>query len=670
VVVFAVHLFLLANMADPSTSDVGTNMPSAKRPCTTPASGAGRMVRNGHVALIGMLFPGGSNECSMCGIDNSTWRSKTRHIKRCRILRAYVFSSDDDDSSLGNTNTADAEDPSPITEDTPIHTDLDADNPEQPDKDNAVVDDGDDEAFADAANFINGDLQDDFDMSCDEDMDMDNFFMEDVELDGMTEVMEDDASHLQFFQDNMDSPVHGAGTNVTVRLLIYQLLAWKSTHHVTNAAFTALLKFLQGSLLPSGNIMPPSLYLMTKLIGVPSLQVFERQACIQDHWVWPHLRRSDWKHHVDDQCPKCDCPRFKTRKLANGNLQIKPSKAWYDFGAHNIIADLSQDPQFIQAACAGMTPGERQSPFFASAEGTRYAEWAKTASHDMHDFFDPALNACWEIGGDAGQLFTTALHSTALIVMRCASIPYALKGQLNWSRPLIIISGPGEVKDIRPYFADTIKFFIEHAAGAAKYIGRHHWLTGAYGDAPFRAKLASWLGSGAYLGCGYCSFNGTWLEKHVRFMGYWEEAKQKYTNEGHPDSGFSNGFKLSDQDLCSRGEAAEVAITQNQGSTVNLIGARGKSVFANLPYVHHKNFFVLSIFHALLYGIASDFLNVIFGDLKQGEEVPSWKVHKPGRTIIAKQQACITAISEYGHAHSSVLHKRQYWTMDEYLHFF
>ena len=105
----------------------------------------------------------------------------------------------------------------------------------------------------------------------------------------------------------------------------------------------------------------------------------------------------------------------------------------------------------------------------------------------------------------------------------------------------------------------------------------------------------------------------------------------------------------------------------------NVVGCHGPSVFAQLPYMLYTTFFVLPLYHALLYGVARDFLNAIFSPFEKGETQaasPWWKVSRSARRIIAQREVDIAATAEYTHAHSSVLTKRGTWTMDEVLHFF
>ena len=91
--------------------------------------------------------------------------------------------------------------------------------------------------------------------------------------------------------------------------------------------FDVLLRTLAEAFCPPGNIMPPSLYLVEKLMQTRSTDSCSYHACPKDHHIWPHLPRSDWQGHVTDCCPVPGCghPRFITATVA-GTPCLRPSK--------------------------------------------------------------------------------------------------------------------------------------------------------------------------------------------------------------------------------------------------------------------------------------------------------------------------------------------------------
>mmetsp|Transcript_4818 Transcript_4818/g.14618 ORF Transcript_4818/g.14618 Transcript_4818/m.14618 type:complete len:332 (-) Transcript_4818:1287-2282(-) len=286
-------------------------------------------------------------------------------------------------------------------------------------------------------------------------------------------------------------------------------------------------------------------------------------------------------------------------------------------------------------------------------------------------------NSYWELGGDAGQPFSTATHSTVMINMRCASLSYEDKGKRSMMHPLLIISGPKEATNLAPFLQEDVDFFCQHCheewrpvvgdawAGPFEVSpGRHAtlWLLGVHGDTPMHSKFANLLGVNSYLGCGFCFLNGKYHENAVRWMGYEEPVEQQF--RGNTTSMF-NEHKATHEQRAVRAQLVEAKMCAPE-----IAGCKGHSVFATLPYFHYTNFFVIPLFHAFLYGVVRDFLDAIFSPISKEEKSspPWWKVSPAGRKLITEREANISVTAEYGHGHQNVT-KRGMWTMDQFLHF-
>ncbi len=63
--------------------------------------------------------------------------------------------------------------------------------------------------------------------------------------------------------------------------------------------------------LPQGNLLPPSLYLMKKVIGVREPVDYEHHVCRNDCMVFTDLARDQWPQHAADKCDKCGAQRFE-----------------------------------------------------------------------------------------------------------------------------------------------------------------------------------------------------------------------------------------------------------------------------------------------------------------------------------------------------------------------
>lgn len=175
----------------------------------------------------------------------------------------------------------------------------------------------------------------------------------------------------------------------------------------------------------------------------------------------PANKKNDWGLHMHDKCPKCESPRFKVRHLTGGRMRLTPQRPYYDFGIANILQTLARDPEFCARQPAGVH-GPEQVPFLRSPKARRLngcTDQCSEGCQGHNQLLDASFNTFWEIGGDAGQMFVTAQHSTVLISIRCASLPYNDKGHRAWTMPLLIISGPKEATNFKPYLYETVQFF-------------------------------------------------------------------------------------------------------------------------------------------------------------------------------------------------------------------
>lgn len=104
----------------------------------------------------------------------------------------------------------------------------------------------------------------------------------------------------------------------------FLLLELKRKHRLHDTAFDILMRCLAEVLLPEGNILPPSLYLVERLLQSRPPDTCAYHACPKDCKVWPHLPRRDWALHKDDRCD-CGAARFVTQTAA-GVPCLRPAK--------------------------------------------------------------------------------------------------------------------------------------------------------------------------------------------------------------------------------------------------------------------------------------------------------------------------------------------------------
>ncbi len=129
-----------------------------------------------------------------------------------------------------------------------------------------------------------------------------------------------------FYRHKWECPLYDNAA-LTVGEAIYAYLKKKVDDCEQDKASDRHYRLLRESVLPQGNLFPPSLYLLRKVAGVESLHDHEYHVCEKDHYRWPKISRGEWPLHRDDVCPVCQTEGVVTRrfkKLRGG--QYEPCK--------------------------------------------------------------------------------------------------------------------------------------------------------------------------------------------------------------------------------------------------------------------------------------------------------------------------------------------------------
>lgn len=122
--------------------------------------------------------------------------------------------------------------------------------------------------------------------------------------------------------------------------------------------------------------------------------------------------------------------------------------------------------------------------------------------------------------------FNSIAYSVGVLGIRCADIEPRNKGKSYNCMPVVIIPGPKQPKNLRPYVAKLLVELRDLSfdgmtvtpAHDQKPIHHHAFLSGVLADTPARLKLAEWLGVAAFLSCGWC------LNQAVNVVNKQEEA--------------------------------------------------------------------------------------------------------------------------------------------------
>eukprot|EP00955_Chlamydomonas_euryale_P026073 275002-Chlamydomonas_euryale.AAC.1 len=64
-----------------------------------------------------------------------------------------------------------------------------------------------------------------------------------------------------------------------------------------------------------------------------------------------------------------------------------------------------------------------------------------------------------EIGGDFGQMFDNANHSTCVVSVRDASLPLKDLSSARFIKPLMVIAGPTQPQSMQMFFRNVVDFF-------------------------------------------------------------------------------------------------------------------------------------------------------------------------------------------------------------------
>jgi hypothetical protein len=133
------------------------------------------------------------------------------------------------------------------------------------------------------------------------------------------------AQRAEKLREERNHPLY-SGCSLNALQGMFMLFDWRHRYNVTDGAFDELLQMLHSSLLPDGNRMPGSLYLLRKTLNVKRPSDYEYHACLSDKCWWAPLPRSKWSLTSPD-CQPCKCghPRLVEVQLAGDRKQLQPA---------------------------------------------------------------------------------------------------------------------------------------------------------------------------------------------------------------------------------------------------------------------------------------------------------------------------------------------------------
>ncbi|KAK9906510.1 hypothetical protein WJX75_003063 [Coccomyxa subellipsoidea] len=299
-----------------------------------------------------------------------------------------------------------------------------------------------------------------------------------------------------FYAAHRDEKIY-TNAQLTVEQACYLAMTQKQRSQQRDTAFDEHCRLQHDVMLPQPNLHPPSLYLMRKVMDVRSVDDYEYHVCVCDGYAWDHLPRSEWDAHADDTCPLPTCrqPRFKKVKLLS-STRVRPRKVFYFFGVKESIKKLFAKPEWC--ALRGTGRDTSAAGFYGSREAQR-----------LHDEtggrFSAPSSSAYELGFDYGQIFNFKTHSTGIMVLRCFDLPAHARSRQEFCVPLLVIPGPKEPKNLKPYLDHMLQEFKEVASQGLEVTAiiqnedgtyrkipmlHHVYLTAIAADALARQKLA------------------------------------------------------------------------------------------------------------------------------------------------------------------------------------
>ena len=131
-----------------------------------------------------------------------------------------------------------------------------------------------------------------------------------------------------------------AGAKLTVKQASHLLLSQNIEHKERNTNFDKTVRLLADVLLPAGNILPPSLHLMERIVGVHAPAACSYHVCPNDCHSWDHLDKAQWEDCRDDFCPVCGLERF-IKQTPSGAACLKPAKVCHAYVSHYMLTILA-----------------------------------------------------------------------------------------------------------------------------------------------------------------------------------------------------------------------------------------------------------------------------------------------------------------------------------------
>eukprot|EP00889_Picochlorum_renovo_P002233 jgi/Picre1/29263/NNA_004655.t1 len=374
----------------------------------------------------------------------------------------------------------------------------------------------------------------------------------------------------------------------TLLQLTSALLELEIKHAISKEAMQDILSIVRmGRRNYDRMIIPPSIHLLRKTMGVPDLQTVEYHKCpcgyIYKNTVLPNERNKD------EECG-AGC----------GNSVYK--SAWF--------------------------------------------RWLTEKEPNAGD----KVTSIWSIGIDGSQPFGRRAHSCTLIVLKCEDMDSEGRYLSCNSRLLGIIPGPKEPKDLNPFLcfigeeferlrSSTMSYEYQEcdeSGEAIKYSGTHRPVLGfIYADAKAREKVHLCFPGNAIKGCYFCWQHASQVLEHEEgtsrkrrlFTGYVENDAATHVNglNEHVFEASRDDRPAIQKSVIEHAHMEQILNTMknatlhgtHKGTTLKEWQKRlgiydYAKVFHVVPTLHVKHGIPAPLYHLVLLGLAKNFIKYIW----------------------------------------------------------
>ena len=285
-----------------------------------------------------------------------------------------------------------------------------------------------------------------------------------------------------WFKLRLDEPLY-PGAELTQREFVFFMLSHKFNNQVGQKQFNELCRFLAMTVLPRGNLAPPSYELMRRIIDCPDWSDYEVHVCDRPNCkghVWEHLPKKHWKDHADDLCPQCNQPRFVMSTVC-GRPTRQPYQYYIDLLVEERIADFFNDPVWCKqrGKSRSLDPGS----FWVSAEFTRLQAYA-TANGFQFD----GNTSSYELMLDWLEPYNSVKYSVGVMAVRCTDIELRNQAKNYNTRLVAIFRGPKQPANLQPYIYRTIHKLRDLAHKGMTVTEKYGVRVGQQGQQQFEAE--------------------------------------------------------------------------------------------------------------------------------------------------------------------------------------